>query len=87
MVHYQETRVKLTNIQLRKLNTAAKYKKGIILRLAKKNFEDEKLPHELFIAIKKAIKICNVIANNTSAEIKLSKVQILKPFQRIITVL
>ena len=45
MVICQEARVKLTNIQLNKLKSKAKNKKGTILRLTKKNFEDEELPH------------------------------------------
>ena len=39
MVNYQEARVKLTNIKLKKLKSAAKIKKGTLLRLTKKNFE------------------------------------------------
>ena len=46
MVNYQEARVKLTNTQLNKLTSVAKNKTGTILRLNKKNFEDEELPHE-----------------------------------------
>ena len=38
-----------------------------------KNFEDEELPHKLFITTRQSIKICNAIANNTSTDIKLSK--------------
>ena len=49
MAKYQEATVKLTNTQLNKLNSAAKNKTGTILRLNKKNFEDEELPHELFL--------------------------------------
>ena len=41
MANYQEARVKLTNTQLNKLKSAEKNKTGIILRLNKKNFEDE----------------------------------------------
>ena len=49
MANYQEARVKLINIQLNKLKSAAKNKKGKTLRWTKKNFEDEELPHELFL--------------------------------------
>ena len=49
MVNYHEARVKLTNKQLNKLKSAAKNKTGTILRSNKKNFEDEELPHELFL--------------------------------------
>ena len=49
MTNYQEQRVKLTNIQLNKLKSAAKNKKGVILILDKKNFEDKELQHKLFV--------------------------------------
>ena len=48
MANYQQGRVKLTNTQLKKLRSAAKNRTGTILRLNKKNFEDEELPHEYF---------------------------------------
>ena len=41
MENYQEARVNLTNAQLNKLKSAAKNKARTILRLNKKNFEDE----------------------------------------------
>ena len=46
MANYQEARVKLTNTQLKKLKSAAKNKTEKVLRLTKKNFEDEELTHE-----------------------------------------
>ena len=49
MANYQEAEVKLTNSQLNKLRSAEKNKTGTILRLTKKNFADEELPHELFL--------------------------------------
>ena len=48
MANYQEARVKLTNTQWNKLKSEAKIKTRIILRLTKKNFEDQELPHEYF---------------------------------------
>ena len=48
MGNYQTTRVKLTNTQLNKLNSAGKNKTGTILSLNKKNFQDEELPYEFF---------------------------------------
>ena len=54
---------------------------AIILRLTKKNFEDEEFPHELFLATRQTIKICK--ANNTSKGIKLSRDQILKSMTAI----
>ena len=58
MANYQ-VRDKLTNTQLNKLKSAAKNKTGIILRLNKKNFEDEELEHELFLTTKQTTKIRN----------------------------
>ena len=78
MANYLETIVKLTNTQLNKLKSAAKNKTGIILRVNKKNFEDEEFPHELFPRTRQAIKIGNAFSDNTSTDIKLSKCQISK---------
>ena len=49
-----------------------------ILRLNKKNFEDEELPRELFLATRQTTKIRNAFSNNTSTDIKLSKAQMSK---------
>ena len=49
MTNYQEVRVKLTNIQLNKLKSAAKNNAEATSKLIKKNFEDEELPHRLFL--------------------------------------
>ena len=76
MANYQEGRVKLTNTQLNKLKPAAKNKTGTIIRSNRKNFEDEELPHELFLTTRQTTKIRNVFVNNMSRDIKLSKAQI-----------
>ena len=39
--NYQEARVKLTSTRLNKLKSAAKNKTGTMLRLNKKNYQDE----------------------------------------------
>ena len=78
MVNHQEERVKFKNTLLNKLKSAAKNNTGTILRLYKKNFEDEELPHELFLTTRQTTKIKNVFAKNMSTDIKLSKVQIYK---------
>ena len=52
MANYQEARVKSTNTQLHKLKSAAKNKTGTKLRVNTKNFEDEEVPHELFLTKK-----------------------------------
>ena len=76
MANYQEARVKLTNTQLNKLKSAAKNNAGTILRKNKKNFEDEELPHELFLTTRQRTKIKNAFAKNMSTDIKLSKARI-----------
>ena len=81
MANDQEARVKLTNTRLNKLKSAAKTKTGKILRLNKKNFEAEELPHELFLTTRQTIKIWNAFANNMSTDIKFSKAQISKIIQ------
>ena len=64
MANYPEARVKLTNTQLNKLRSAAKNKTGTILRINKKKFQDEELPHVLLLTTRKTAKIGNVFANN-----------------------
>ena len=71
MENYQEARVKLTNTQLSKLK-----KTGTILRINKKKIGDEE-----FLATRRATKIRNAFANNTSTDIKLSEAQISKLIQ------
>ena len=61
--------------------TVARNRIGTILRLNKKNFEDEKLLHELFITTRQKTKIGNAFANNMSTNIKLSNIQISKIIQ------
>ena len=58
MANYEEIRVKLTNTQLKKLRFAVKNKTETILRITKKNFQDEELPHELFLTREKTKKKC-----------------------------
>ena len=51
MANYDKARVKLANPQLNKLKSEAKYKTGTTLRITKKNFQHEELPHELFLTV------------------------------------
>ena len=48
----------------------SKNKAGTILRLNKKNFEDEELPHELFLTTRQENKIRNAFANTMSTDIE-----------------
>ena len=56
MVNYEEITVKLTNTQLNKFRFAVKNKTETILRITKKNFQDEELPHELFLTTREKTK-------------------------------
>ena len=59
MAKYEKARVKLTNTQLNKLKSTAKNKTGTTLRITDKNFQDEELPHELFLTTRQKTKIRN----------------------------
>ena len=62
-------------------NLLQKNKTGAILRVTKKYFQDEELPHELFVTTRQKTKIKNRFANNMSTNIKLSEAQISKIIQ------
>ena len=81
MVNYQKARVKLTNTQLTKSKSPAKYKAGAILTINKKRLQDEEFPYELFLTIRQTTTTINVLANNFSIDIKLSKAQTSKMIQ------
>ena len=72
MTSFKEARVKLKNKELNKLKFAAKIKIGALLRITKERFQDEELPHELFLIIRQTTKIKNAFANSMSTDIKLS---------------
>ena len=75
MANYQEERVKLTKYEVKQIKISSK--KGI-LRLNKKNFEDEEFPHELFLKTRQTAKVRNAFANNMSTDINLVKLKYLK---------
>ena len=50
------------------------------MRIIKTTFQDEELPHDLFLIRQKA-KIRNAFSNNMSTDIKLSKAQLSKIIQ------
>ena len=47
-----------------------------MLRINKRNLEDEELPDELFLTTRQTIKIRNAFADDMSTDLKLSKTQI-----------
>ena len=81
MVEYTKVNVKLTNLQLSKLQKAVKSNEGATLRIGIKNFNKENLPHELLLRTRQSTKLRNAINNNSATNIKLIKAQIKKLIQ------
>ena len=81
MVEYTKINCKLTNVQLNKLERAAKSYEGASLRLGINNFSKDELPHELLLTTRQNTKLRNAINNNLATDIKLSKAQIKKLIQ------
>ena len=81
MVEYTKINCKLTNVQLNKLKKSFKSNEGATLRLGIKNFNKDKLPHELLLTTRQNTKLRNAIDNNLATDIKLSKAQIKKLMQ------
>ena len=75
MENYEEAEVKLTNSQLKKLKFEANNKTETTLRITMKNFQDEELPHELFLTTRQKTKMWNAFATSLSTDIKLSKAE------------
>ena len=81
MVKYSKVDCKLTNVQLNKFKKAVKSNEGETLRLGIKNFNKDKLPHELLLTTRQNTKLRNAVNNNSATDIKLSKTQIKKIIQ------
>ena len=82
MVEYNDTNVKLSDTQLKKLKTAVKNKTETILRISLKMFNGNDLPHELLLTTRQKTKLRNAFNNNNmSTDLKLSKAQISKIIQ------
>ena len=77
MVEYNKVNVKLSDTQLKRQKNGAKNKTGTTLRISLKMFNGNNLPHELLLTTRQKAKVRNAF-NNTSTDLKLSKVQISK---------
>ena len=73
--------VKLEETQLKKLKIAVKNKTGTTLRMSLIMLVGNDLPHELLLTTRERTKLRNAFNYNTSADVKLSKVQISKIIQ------
>ena len=81
MVEYNKVNVKLSDTQLKKLNTSVKNKTGATLRMSLKMFNENDLPHELLLTTKQKTKLRNAFNNSISTDLKLSGPQIFKIIQ------
>ena len=81
MVEHSRINVKLSDTQLKKLQTAVKNKTGTALRISLKMFNGNDLPHELLLTTREKIKLRNGFNSNMSTELKLSRAQTSKIIQ------
>ena len=68
-------------MQLKKIKTAVKNKRGTALRMSLKMFDGNDLPHELLLTTRQKTKLRNAFNNNMATDLKLSKAQISKIIQ------
>ena len=80
MTQYNSLNVKLSNSQLNKLKSAIKNETEVVLRLSSNIIGDNEtnFPHKLLLTDRPLSNPCKSFANNSSADIKLSKTQLLK---------
>ena len=79
MVEYRKVSVKLSNTQLKKLESAIKDNTGTTLGISLKMFDGNNLPHESLLTRRQKTKLRNAFNNNNmSTDKKLSKAQITK---------
>ena len=82
MTQYNSLNVKLSNSHLNKLKSVIKNKTEVVLRLSSNmiNNSDDKtnFSHELLLANRQVANLRKVSANNSSTDIKLSKIQLSK---------
>ena len=76
MTQYNTLKVKLSNLQLNKFKSAIKNETDIVLRLSSNMIGDNEnsFPHKLLLTNTQVSNLCKVFANNSSANIKLSKI-------------
>ena len=79
MTQYNSLNVKLSNSQLNKLKSAIKNKSEVLLRLSSNIIGDNEtnFPHKLLLRDRQLSNPCKSFANNSSADIKFSKTQLL----------
>ena len=83
MTQYNSLNVKLSNSQLNKFKSAIKNETEVVLRLSSNMIGDNEtnFPHQLLLTNRQVANIRKAFANNSSADIKLSKTQLSKMIQ------
>ena len=82
MTHYSSLNVKLSNSKLNKLKSEIKNETEVVLRLSSLIDNNENnFPHELLLTDRQNLSLRKSFANNSSADIKLSKTQLSKLIQ------
>ena len=79
MTQYNSLNVKLSNSQLNKLKSAIKNETEVVLRLSSNN--EINFPHDFLLTNRQVSNLRKSFANNSSADIKLSKTQLSKMIQ------
>ena len=83
MTQYNSLNVNLLNSQLNKLRSAIKNENEVVLRLSSNTIGDNEtnFPQRLLLTIRQVSILRKAFANNSSADIKLSKTQLSKIIQ------
>ena len=76
MENCKDANVELASIQLKKLKSAVKYNTRKTLRNNRKNFQDEELPHKLFVTTRQKKKDVNTMLTPCQYNEKRSKSQL-----------
>ena len=85
MTQYNSLTIKLSNSQLNKFKSVIKNETEVALRLSSNMIGDNEtdFPHKLSLTNRQVANILKVFANNSSANIKLSKTQLSKMIQSV----
>ena len=83
MTQYNSLNVKLSNSQLNKFKSAIKNETDVVLRLSSNMMGDNEanFPHKLLLTTRQVSNLREAFANNSLADIKLSKTQLSKMIQ------
>ena len=83
MTQYNSLNVKLSNSQLNKFKSAIKNETEVVLRLSSNMIGDNEasFPYKLLLTNRQVLNLRKAFANNSSANIKLSKTQLSKMIQ------